>query len=117
MTPKARAGSFVSGRPQRHAIPPVAIDEQIKQVPTPVWGGDELGTWEMWNSNSIIAWTLARSGIDVEAIDPPPGGPAPGGGKRVRSVSRPVSAYRFDTSRARRRRSRLPAAVGERLWR
>jgi hypothetical protein len=50
----------------------------VPQVPTPVWGRDELGTGEMWNSNSIIAWVIARSGIDIESIHPPPGGRAPG---------------------------------------
>jgi hypothetical protein len=50
----------------------------VRQVPTPVWGRDELATGEMWNSNSVIAWTLARSGIDTESIQPPAGGRAPG---------------------------------------
>ena len=50
----------------------------IAQVPTPVWGRDELATGDMWNSNSVIAWVLARSGIDAEAIQPPVGGRAPG---------------------------------------
>jgi hypothetical protein len=50
----------------------------VRQVPTPVWGRDELATGEMWNSNSVIAWTLARSGIDTESIQPPEGGRAPG---------------------------------------
>ncbi len=52
--------------------------EVLSQVPTPVWGRDELGTGEMWNSNSVIAWAIARSGIDAEAIQPPAGGRAPG---------------------------------------
>jgi hypothetical protein len=34
----------------------------------PVWGRDELGAGEMWNSNSLISWLIARSGLDVEAI-------------------------------------------------
>ena len=50
----------------------------VPQVPTPVWGRDELGTGEMWNCNSVIAWTIARSGIDAESIQPPAGGRAPG---------------------------------------
>ena len=50
----------------------------VAQVPTPVWGRDELATGEMWNSNSVIAWVIARSGIDTEAIKPPTGGRAPG---------------------------------------
>jgi hypothetical protein len=50
----------------------------VHQIPTPVWGRDELATGEMWNSNSVIAWTLSRSGIDAESIQPPAGGRAPG---------------------------------------
>lgn len=52
--------------------------ELVPQVPTPVWGRDELRAGEMWNSNSLIAWLLARSGLDVDAIRPPAGGRAPG---------------------------------------
>jgi hypothetical protein len=52
--------------------------ELVSQVPTPVWGRDELGAGEMWNSNSVIAWVLARSGIDAESIRPPGGGRGPG---------------------------------------
>jgi hypothetical protein len=48
------------------------------QVPTPLWGRDELGTGEMWNSNSVIAWVIARSGLDAASIRPPAGGRAPG---------------------------------------
>jgi hypothetical protein len=47
-------------------------------LPTPVWGRDELGAGEMWNSNSIIAWLIVRSGLDADAIHPPAGGRAPG---------------------------------------
>jgi hypothetical protein len=50
----------------------------IGQVPTPVWGRDELATGDMWNSNSVIAWVIARSGIDTDSIQPPAGGRAPG---------------------------------------
>jgi hypothetical protein len=50
----------------------------VPRVPTPVWGRDELGTGEMWNSNSVIAWVLTESGIDPEPIQPPRGGRAPG---------------------------------------
>ena len=52
--------------------------EVAPRVPTPVWGRDELRTGEMWNSNAIIAWIMASSGIDVEGIPPPAGGRAPG---------------------------------------
>jgi hypothetical protein len=50
----------------------------VPRIPTPVWGRDELKTGEMWNSNSVIAWVIARSGIDTESIQPPTGGRAPG---------------------------------------
>jgi hypothetical protein len=52
--------------------------ENAADLPTPVWGRDELGTGEMWNSNSVIAWLVTRSGLDAESIRPPVGGRAPG---------------------------------------
>jgi hypothetical protein len=52
--------------------------ELVAEVPTPVWGRDELKTGDMWNSNSVIAWVIARSGIDTDSIQPPAGGRAPG---------------------------------------
>jgi hypothetical protein len=50
----------------------------MPSVPTPVWGRDELHAGEWWNSNSFIAWLLARTGLDTDAIQPPAGGRAPG---------------------------------------
>ena len=50
----------------------------VREVPTPVWGRDELATGEMWNSNSVIAWLLARSRLAADSIQPPEGGRAPG---------------------------------------
>ena len=47
-------------------------------VPLFVWGRDELGAGEMWNSNAVIAWVLARAGIEAGSIKPPAGGRAPG---------------------------------------
>jgi hypothetical protein len=47
-------------------------------VPTAVWGRDELATGEMWNSNSVIAWLIARCGLPADSIHPPVGGRAPG---------------------------------------
>jgi hypothetical protein len=47
-------------------------------VPPRVWGRDELGAGEMWNSNSVISWLLTRSGIDAGLLVPPEGGRAPG---------------------------------------
>ncbi len=50
----------------------------VPQVPTPVWGRDGLKTGDMWNSNSVVAWLLARSGIDARSLYPPAAGRAPG---------------------------------------
>jgi hypothetical protein len=52
--------------------------ELVPEMPTPVWGRDELHTGEMWNSNSFISWLIMRSGIDVDAVRLPQGGRAPG---------------------------------------
>jgi hypothetical protein len=52
--------------------------DQVSKIPTPVWGRDQLRTGEMWNSNSVIAWVIARSGLDAESVRPPAGGRAPG---------------------------------------
>jgi hypothetical protein len=50
----------------------------VREAPVPVWGRDELHTGEMWNSNSLIAWLIARSGLDVARVRLPAGGRAPG---------------------------------------
>ena len=50
----------------------------VPAVPVPVWGRDELRAGEMWNSNSVIAWVIARAGISTGELRPPPGGRAPG---------------------------------------
>jgi hypothetical protein len=50
----------------------------VASVPALVWGRDERGLGEMWNSNSVISWVLTRSGISAEPIRPPAGGRAPG---------------------------------------
>jgi hypothetical protein len=68
-------------------------------VPRLVWGRDELGTGEMWNSNSVISWLIARSGLPTDLIRPPADGRAPGweaglvmagrrqGGERTASIA------------------------------
>lgn len=50
----------------------------VEKVPPMIWGRDEIGAGEMWNSNSVISWLLTRTGIDMESIGPPDGGRAPG---------------------------------------
>jgi hypothetical protein len=50
----------------------------VPTVPGLTWGRDELDAGEMWNSNSLTSWLLARSGHEMTAIGPPSGGRAPG---------------------------------------
>ena len=52
--------------------------ELAPEFPTATWGRDELGTGDMWNSNSLVAWLLVRSGSDSEGLAPPLHGRAPG---------------------------------------
>jgi hypothetical protein len=50
----------------------------VPDVPTHTWGRDEPGTGDMWNSNSLTSWLLARSGIRTDVLRLPEGGRAPG---------------------------------------
>ncbi|MDQ1730658.1 MAG: hypothetical protein QOK10_817 [Pseudonocardiales bacterium] len=52
--------------------------EVVTSVPSLTWGRDELGAGDMWNSNSLTSWLLARTGHDMTMINPPPHGRAPG---------------------------------------
>jgi hypothetical protein len=54
------------------------ILELVPHVPTAVWGRDELNTGDMWNSNSLISWLIARAELDTQDLHPPAGGRAPG---------------------------------------
>ncbi len=50
----------------------------VPRIPTPVWGRDELRAGEMWNSNSLSAWLIARCGLSPDSVPLPRGGRAPG---------------------------------------
>jgi hypothetical protein len=52
--------------------------ELVPRVPTPLWGRDELGAGEMWNSNSLVSWLIVRSGLSLDGIHLPVRGRAPG---------------------------------------
>ena len=52
--------------------------ELVPEMPILVWGRDEVRAGEMWNSNSMISWLIARAGLDAGSIKPPAGGRAPG---------------------------------------
>lgn len=59
-------------------------------VPRLTWGRDELGTGEMWNSNSVVSWLLTRAGLGAETVRPPHGGRAPGWRAGVTVARRPA---------------------------
>jgi hypothetical protein len=50
----------------------------VPAFPAVTWGRDELHAGEMWNSNSLIAWLLARSDHRTDTIVMPTHGRAPG---------------------------------------
>jgi hypothetical protein len=68
----------------------------VPSVPSVVWGRDEMGTGEMWNSNSVIAWLLASSGLSAKPIQPPAGGRAPGWGAGIVTANRSAPPLRQD---------------------
>ena len=64
--------------------------ELAPSFPRATWGRDEQGTGEMWNSNSLVAWVLARTGCDMRVIGPPRGGRAPGWDAGLVLAARPA---------------------------
>lgn len=60
----------------------------VDSVPAATWGRDEQQVGDMWNSNSLVAWLLARAGLDMTAIRPPSGGRAPGWAAGLAASSR-----------------------------
>jgi hypothetical protein len=71
--------------------------DQVESVPKLIWGRDQIGAGDMWNSNSVIAWLLAMAGIPMETIEPPARGRAPGWDAGV-EVARRLSARRLSVS-------------------
>ena len=56
----------------------VRILELAPLVPLSTWGRDELGTGDMWNSNSVVSWLLTSVGMPLDDVQPPGDGRAPG---------------------------------------
>jgi hypothetical protein len=73
-------GEAVESPQQLTGDPLVAqqVLDLVPAVPKLVWGRDESQAGEMWNSNSLTSWLIARSGLHVESVHPPAGGRAPG---------------------------------------
>jgi hypothetical protein len=64
------------------------ILQLVDSVPQLVWGRDEQSIGDMWNSNSVISYLLARSGVAIGKISPPPKGRAPGWHAGIATASR-----------------------------
>ena len=67
--------------PQRLTSDPLLalrVLDLVTAVPALTWGRDEAQAGEMWNSNSVTAWLIARGGIDASSLRPPVPGRAPG---------------------------------------
>ncbi|HET9675226.1 MAG TPA: hypothetical protein VFP31_10495 [Gaiellaceae bacterium] len=88
--------------------------ELVPLVPTPIWGRDELRTGEMWNSNSLVSWLIARTGLDVESIHPPRGGRAPGWRAGIVVARRQRTAAGVGTFVTNEHRPRRPVATAPR---
>jgi hypothetical protein len=71
----------------------------VSHVPTPVWGRDAQHTGDMWNSNSVVAWLLARAQLLDVAAAPPFGGRAPGWDAGYRLVAETGLPAVFSTAR------------------
>jgi hypothetical protein len=81
------------------------ILDVIRNVPTPVWGRDELRAGDMWNSNSVAAWSLATAGVQVSELPLPAHGRAPGWGAGLVVAARqaaglPAGAAQHDPVKA-----------------
>lgn len=72
---------FAVGGPQRVTDAPAIAQrllDLVDEVPSLVWGRDESGAGEMWNSNSVVSWLLTMCDLDMDRIAAPPAGRAPG---------------------------------------
>ena len=79
------------GGPVRVSSDPITagrVLDLVPEFPALTWGRDELGPGEMWNSNSLASWLLARAGLETNDIGPPSGGRAPGWNAGVVAASR-----------------------------
>ena len=94
-------GAAVGG-PRRVSEDPLLarrILDLVPDAPVPVWGRDELDAGEMWNSNSVTAWLLARAGSSTEHLQPPLGGRAPGWVAGLRVARRGAASAPQEPSR------------------
>ena len=55
-----------------------AVFDGVADVPLLTWGRDDLRTGDMWNSNSLVSWSLTKGGVDIDTVTLPTNGRAPG---------------------------------------
>jgi hypothetical protein len=95
--------------PQRLTDDPAVAQrllDLVPTVPTLVWGRDELGAGEMWNSNSVISWLIVGSGLPSDAVRLPRNGRAPGWQAGVVAAERQQVAKRRPGELIERERAR-----------
>jgi hypothetical protein len=73
--------------------------DAVPETPAATWGRDELRLGEMWNSNSLIAWLLVKSGMDASGLAPPNDGRAPGWRSGVLAAQRNASTGGHEQTR------------------
>ncbi len=89
--------ALAAADPRRLTEEPAAVTHLLRllpAVPHPVWGRDELGLGEMWNSNSAVSWLLATSDLLTPSTRPPQGGRAPGWDAGVALAVRRATRHR-----------------------
>lgn len=65
-------------------------------VPSLTWGRRPIKSGEMWNSNSVVSWLLAMSGVDTALLAPPTGGRAPGWEAGLSVATTDLGSVRLD---------------------
>ena len=73
--------AYAVGGPQRvtgDLVLARGLLDHVGSVPTLIWGRDQIGAGDMWNSTSVISWLLASTGLPMDSMSPPRGGRAPG---------------------------------------
>ena len=105
-------GAAIGGPRRITSDPRVArrLLDLVATVPTPVWGRDELRAGEMWNSNSMVAWLIAATGVSTDDLRPPPRGRAPGWRAGLEVARRSAGDPGAGSEHGREDRRQRPAA-------
>jgi hypothetical protein len=91
-----------AGRPRRLTSDPHfarRLLALVTAVPMAVWGRDELKAGDMWNSNSVVAWLIAATGLPTDLVRPPARGRAPGWDAGLEAARRSRLTSRAESER------------------